>query len=116
MSQTKRRRRSKHRGNAAGVVEARGRTGRPPTTTEKKTKGAARPHRLDQPPTWASVAKRTVLIIGLFVVIVGVVTKPPIVTLVVLSVFMFLIYVPLGYHTDAWLYRRRAKQRAEGHG
>ena len=35
MAQTRRRRRTKHRGNAAGVVEARGRTGRKPTAAEK---------------------------------------------------------------------------------
>jgi hypothetical protein len=47
MAQTKRKRRSKHRGNAAGTVEARGRTGRPPTPEERKkqqraTRGQAR--------------------------------------------------------------------------
>ena len=35
MAQTKRKRQTKHRGNAAGVVEARGRTGRKPTAAEK---------------------------------------------------------------------------------
>jgi hypothetical protein len=31
MAQTKRKRRTKHRGNAAGTIESRGRTGRKPT-------------------------------------------------------------------------------------
>ena len=35
MAQTKRKRQTKHRGNAAGVVESRGRTGRKPTAAEK---------------------------------------------------------------------------------
>ena len=34
MAQTKRKRRTKHRGNAAGSIEARGRTGRKPTAEE----------------------------------------------------------------------------------
>ena len=34
MAQTKRKRRTKHRGNAAGTIETRGRTGRPPTAEE----------------------------------------------------------------------------------
>ena len=115
MSQTKRRRRTKHRGNAAGVVEVRGRTGRRPTDGERKpAKGAARPHRLDQPPTWASAAKRTLLILAPLVVVLALVTKPPAVQLVTLAVFIFLIYVPLGYYTDLWLYRRRQRQRGEG--
>ena len=36
MAQTKRKRRSKHRGTAAGTIEARGRTGRKPTANEQK--------------------------------------------------------------------------------
>jgi hypothetical protein len=35
MAQTRRKRQTKHRGNAAGVVESRGRTGRKPTPGEK---------------------------------------------------------------------------------
>ena len=36
MAQTKRKRRSKHRGTAAGTIDARGRTGRPPSADEQK--------------------------------------------------------------------------------
>ena len=36
MAPTKRKRRSKHRGNAAGTIEARGRTGRKPSPEEQK--------------------------------------------------------------------------------
>ena len=36
MAQTKRKRRTKHRGNAAGTIEARGRTGRKPTADEQR--------------------------------------------------------------------------------
>ena len=115
MSQTKRRRRTKHRGNAAGVVESRGRTGRRPSEGERKpTKAAERAHRLDQPPTWASAAKRTLIILAPFVIILAVVSKPPVVSLITLSVFVFAIYVPLGFYTDQWMYRRRQRQRAEG--
>ena len=43
MAQTKRKRRTKHRGNAAGSIEARGRTGRKPTEQElKKAAGRRR--------------------------------------------------------------------------
>ena len=48
MAQTKKKRRTKHRGNAAGVVEARGRTGRKPTAEERKRReggGAAQARR-----------------------------------------------------------------------
>ena len=42
MAQTKRKRRTKHRGTAAGTIEARGRTGRPPTADERKKQSRRR--------------------------------------------------------------------------
>ena len=56
MAQTKRKRQTKHRGNAAGVVESRGRTGRKPTAAEnagpKQAEETKRIPRQDRPPTW----------------------------------------------------------------
>ena len=40
MAQTRRKRQTKHRGNAAGMVESRGRTGRKPTAAEKSGNAA----------------------------------------------------------------------------
>src|SRR4051795_4588384 len=117
MAQTKRRRRTKHRGNAAGVVESRGRTGRKPSDTETGAKGAkGRPHRLDQPPTWRAAFNRAVIAVVLFGVVIAVVPtfRKQLSALFVLVPFMLLIYVPLGYYTDLWMYRRRARQKAEG--
>src|SRR4051812_35514010 len=119
MSQTKRRRRTKHRGNAAGVVEARGRTGRKPTGAEAKAaKGGrgARPHRLDEPPTWRSALNRAVLAVVLFGVVLAVVPafRKQLNALFVLIPFMLVIYVPLGYYTDLWMYRRRQRMKVQG--
>ena len=53
MAQTKRKRQTKHRGNAAGVIESRGRTGRKPTKAEREGKReVTRVPRQDRPPTW----------------------------------------------------------------
>ena len=60
MAPTKRKRQTKHRGNAAGVVESRGRTGRKPTKAEKtggtQAQRAREKEKLldkrDRPPTW----------------------------------------------------------------
>ena len=117
MAQTKRRRRTKHRGNAAGVVESRGRTGRKPTTDESKAKGAkARPHRLDEPPTWRSAFNRAVIAVVIFGVVIAAVPsfRKQLNALLILVPFMLLIYVPLGYYTDLWMYGRRQRQKAEG--
>ena len=56
MAQTRKRRRTKHRGNAAGMVEVRGRTGRRPEPGEKRpsVKQEAAPrrrNRMETPPT-----------------------------------------------------------------
>ena len=114
MAQTKRKRRTKHRGNAAGVVETRGRTGRRPTAGERKPTGkAAKPNRYDEPPTWRGAFNRSVLILIPFALIIAVVTKQ-VETLLVLVPFMLVLYVPLGYYTDLWMYRRRQRMKAEG--
>ena len=61
MAQTRRKRQTKHRGNAAGVVESRGRTGRKPTPAEKsgdpRTLAREKERQLDKrdrPPTWGA--------------------------------------------------------------
>jgi hypothetical protein len=116
MAQTKRRRRTKHRGNAAGMVETRGRTGRPPKGSEGKKpagRAAARATRYDKPPTWRGALNRSLLIILPFAFVIALVTKKP-ASLAFLLPFMLVIYVPLGYYTDQWMYRRRQRQKAEG--
>jgi hypothetical protein len=117
MAQTKRRRRTKHKGNAAGVVEVRGRTGRPPKDGEKGTaakKGAgARPNRYDTPPTWRGAINRSLLIIVPFALVIALVTKKP-ASLAFLLPFMLIVYVPLGFFTDQYMYNRRQRQKAEG--
>ena len=61
MAQTKKKRSTKHRGNAAGVVETRGRTGRKPTDAEKKpaATGGKRQDRFDRPPSWREAGSAT---------------------------------------------------------
>jgi hypothetical protein len=117
MSQTKKKRRSKHRGNAAGIVEARGRTGRKPTEEERKaaakTSAAdARRARMMRPPTWKSAATRAGLAALVFGVLLAFAFKTPVAQAISLTVFVFLFYVPLGYFTDNWIYKRRQRSEA----
>lgn len=119
MPQTKRRRRTKHRGNAAGVVESRGRTGRKPTAAEKnasqrdpkQSKARQREARLDKPPTWKSAFYKSLALAALMVLVLGLMTKKPGQTIIAFPVVM-LIYVPLSYYTDVWVYKRRQRQKA----
>jgi hypothetical protein len=109
---TKRKRRStKHRGNAAGKVEQRGRTSRPPSAEERKAqrKEAARlerQQRFAKPPSWSRAAVRAGVTTLLFVVFVILALGQPIGQTIALAGFLFLLYLPLGYVTDTFFYRR----------
>lgn len=108
MAQTKRKRRTKHRGNAAGMVEARGRTGRKPTPSAgSKKSGAVRVNKFDRPPTWQSAINRAAIAAAFLIILMILLFKEPLGRAIVLSGFMFLLYVPLGYYTDLMIYRRR---------
>ena len=120
MAQTRRKRQTKHRGNAAGMVEARGRTGRPLTAAEKDSGGKSaltgrerRLQRYDRPPSWlsafyrAAIAAVAMLFISLFLF-----KKSS--DAIRLFPVVLLLYVPVGYYTDQYLYRRRQRQKAAG--
>ena len=115
MAQTKRKRRSKHRGNAAGAVEARGRTGRKPTESERRKSSTAnaREERRFVEPTWGSAAFRAGLAsVMLFVLFqVGLAGKEQTVAAsLAICIGAFLIYVPLGYKFDRIFWERRMRK------
>lgn len=117
MAQTKRKRRTKHRGNAAGVVESRGRTGRRPTSEEqrKATRQSAAEARRNRPPSWKSASLKAGLMAALLFVFtqIGLFgTEAPIGQSIALVLFAFLLYTPLAYVTDRWVYNR-AQQRKQ---
>ena len=116
MAQTKRKRRTKHRGNAAGSIEARGRTGRKLTAEEQKKSSGGRPNprdRVRKPPTWNSAAMKAgamaVLLFALTQIgILG--SKDTTITQsLFLSLMAFVLYTPLAYMTDRWVYGRQQK-------
>jgi hypothetical protein len=111
MAQTKRKRRSKHRGNAAGNIEARGRTGRKPTAAEARGgKRSAAADRRFAEPTWGGAAMRAAFAaVLLFVLFSFGLTgqKQSLGTAFALSAIAFVIYVPLGYKIDHFFWRRR---------
>lgn len=118
MANTKRKRRTKHRGNAAGMVEARGRTGRAPTPAERKggtsgRGGLLRSDRFEHPPSWRSAANRSAIVTVLFIVVVAVIQHSVLAALAI-GVFMFFTYTALGYYTDTFIYRRRQAKKAQG--
>jgi Flp pilus assembly protein TadB len=114
MAQTKRKRRTKHRGNAAGMVEARGRTGRKLTAEEQKRAGGGQ-RRVLKPPTWKSAAiKSGVMAVLLFVLTqVGFLVKNATVASgLTVAVIAMLLYTPLAFWTDKWAYARQQRKLA----
>lgn len=113
MAQTKKKRQTKHRGNAAGQVEARGRTGRRPTTAERKpTARELRAARLDQPPTWRGAFNRALIAAALFfILLIFFFREQQWGPKLGIAVFMLVVYVPMGYYTDLFIYRRRQARR-----
>jgi hypothetical protein len=113
MAQTKRKRRSKHRGNAAGMVESRSRTSGKVAPSAKGGRGALRTDRLDRPPSWRSAINRAAIATVLFIAVITILQKN-FALATGIGAFMFLTYIPLGYYTDAYIYKRRQAKKAAG--
>src|SRR3954452_15790929 len=113
MAQTKRKRRTKHRGNAAGMVEQRGRTGRQVAPAKGGKGGALRADRLDRPPAWRSAANRSAIATVLFVVVISFL-QHNVVPALAIGIVMFFLYTVLGFYTDKWVYERRQAKKAAG--
>ena len=116
MAQTKRKRRNKHRGNAAGVVEARGRTSRAAKLSPAEQKKQAREARMVRPPTWKSAATKAGLMAALLFVLtqVGLLgSDMPLATALFFALAALVIYTPMAYATDQWVYRRQQRRKAK---
>jgi hypothetical protein len=118
MAQTKRKRRSKHRGNAAGSVEARGRTSRrsslSPAEQKKADRAAARDARMNKPPTWNGAFFKAALMAALLFVFTQIGLfggDTSISQSLFLSLFALILYTPLAYATDKFVYSRAQKRR-----
>jgi hypothetical protein len=116
MAQTKRKRRTKHRGNAAGMVESRGRTGRPPSPEERKRAARQTQTRELKPPTW----QRAVLKAAGFAVLLFVLTQTGLfgksqtpASGLILAGMSLLLYIPAAYATDRWAYNRQQRRKLQ---
>ncbi len=119
MAQTKRKRRTKHRGNAAGMVEVRGRTGksvagaptkngRAATSNGRSSRGPVPP----KPPSLQSAALKAlfgVVILFIFFRFVG--NKNTTGQALGFCAVAFVLYTPIMYWTDKFLYARRTRQQ-----
>ena len=119
MAQTRKKRQTKHRGNAAGIVEARGRTGRKPTDAERakpvskmEERRLRAEDRRNKPPTWRGAMNRAAIAAAVFVIAVIVFFSQPVATSVSVGLLAFLFYIPLGYYVDLTIYKRNQRRKA----
>jgi hypothetical protein len=112
MPGARQRRRKKHRGTQAGTVRRRGRTSRPTSRTE--TRGDARQRRqdrLNRPPSWRGAVNRAALAAGVFFIVLVLLLKQSLAPSLSIALFMLLVYIPLGYGMDSFLYRLRQRRK-----
>jgi hypothetical protein len=118
VAQTRRKRQTKHRGNAAGVVESRGRTGRKPTAAEKSGKAsniAKEREKLldkrDRPPTWRGAFVKSMLATVVMLLIVILLLKQSSQAIGLFPI-VIVLYTLVSYYTDKWIYDRRQRNKA----
>ena len=112
MAQTRKKRRRKHRGTQAGTIDRAGRTGRPRTREEaKQIARQRRQERLDRKPTLKGAVQRAALAAALFGVLVVLAFGREPAQGAFLALFMFALYIPLGYATDTAIYRFRQRRK-----
>src|ERR1035441_7391057 len=123
MAQTRRKRRTKHRGNAAGMVESRGRTGRKPTAAEKSGNAAEaarakekRLERADRPPTWRGAFYRGLLAAGVLALLSGLVLNAKAGQTVAYFFVRLIAYTPISFYSDQWIFNRRQRNKAKRGG
>ncbi len=113
MAQTKRKRQTKHRGNAAGSVTSRGRTSRPLTEKERKAKSRdeQRQERLNRRPTWKAMMQRAALASAMMFVLLLVLGKGRnILYAIGFGIVAFALYVPAGYYLEMFFWKRRMRK------
>jgi Flp pilus assembly protein TadB len=114
VAQTKKKRRRKHSGTQAGTVSRQSRPSKPQTKEERRQEAQRRrTERLDRAPTLKGSIGRAAIAAVIFVGVVLLVLGNEPVQALAYGVFMFALYIPIGYFTDSFIYRRRQRKKRE---
>lgn len=115
MAQTRKRRRRKHSGTQAGTIQRRERPAKAQTREERREAARRRRiERLDRPPTLRGSAGRAAIAAVIFTVVVIAAFGRGVGQGLALGAFMFVLYIPIGYFTDLFIYRRRQRKKQRG--
>jgi len=121
MAQTKKRRSRKHRGTQAGSVQRPvagtqgrgGRSGGAGVKAEARRQAQERrTTRLDRPPTWRGALNRAALMALIFGVLVTLAFGRSPAEGAILAGFMLVLYIPMSYYTDRFIYNRRQSRKS----
>jgi fatty acid desaturase len=116
MAQTKRKRRRKHRGTAAGTIEKAAHNRSSRQASPKPSAGSAREARMYRPPSWRSAANKAAIAAIVFAVFLALALHRPLGVVAAWTVIVFFFYTPLGYWTDRAVYNRRLRAREKRGG
>ena len=112
MAQTRNKRRRKHRGTPAGTIERAGRTGRSQVRQDaKQVARERRAARLDREPSWNSAVTRAAIAAVVFGVLLVALLDYELGAAVVVTAFIFVLYIPTGYLMDRAIYNFRRRKR-----
>jgi hypothetical protein len=118
MAQTKRKRRTKHRGNAAGMVESRGRTSKPgagaPVKNGRAQSNGRAPRGITplKPPTLQSAALKALFgVVILFIFFRFLSKNNTTGQALAFCAVAFILYTPVMYWTDKFIYNRKLRQQ-----
>ena len=116
MTQTRKRRQRKHKGTQAGTIERSAERGGGGDRSRGGARAGARQGRLarlDRPPTWTGALTRAAIAAAIFAIVVIALFDESVQAGVTLAAFMLLIYIPMSYYTDRFIYNRRQRSKAE---
>jgi hypothetical protein len=121
MAQTRKRRRRKHRGTQAGTLGKR--RSRPRSRSEAKAQARSRASSKKRPsrgqrvaervgaaPTWRGAVNRALIAAGIFLLLLVFLFGRPFMEGFALSAFMLVVYIPMGYYFDRFVYRWRLRR------
>jgi hypothetical protein len=70
-----------------------------------------RSERMNRPPSWRSATNRAGLAAAVFLAVLVLLLKQDIAQAAFLASFMFLVYIPMGYYMDSFIYRLRQRRK-----
>jgi hypothetical protein len=97
-------------------VRRRGRSSRPSSRVEAgQTARQRRIERMNRPPSWRGAVNRAAIAAAVFLAVLVLLLSQSFSSSLAIAALMFLVYIPMGYGMDAFIYRmRQRKRRPEG--